>query len=405
LHIWLTAPFFVLLGALALGSVTFPKLWEKYSSVFIVFSGVACLSAMSFFQGVSPAFRALGHMMKEDYGPFILVISILYVLVHSMDISINASATPFRNMLFLALGMGASCVLGTTGASLLLFYPLMAFNAHRTYKTHTVIFFIICIGNVGGCLSTLGDPPLFVGFLKGLPFFWPTQHLFLPWLIVAVPVLFLYFLIDRYHARREGVYASEPVTVTFHGIGALLLIGMVTTSMIVLEEWTLDPEKGWIRLGVLCLFFGIALMRKKPKEWKILQEVAIVFGGLFITMMPVLTLLQRGEIFTSLFKTLTTKGSAKAFFWTTGMLSAFLDNTPTYLVFRHLANHQLPLLIAVSVGAVFMGALTYIGNAPNFFIKAMAEKENIPMPSFFGYLGWTILILFPSFLLLTWWLP
>jgi Na+/H+ antiporter NhaD/arsenite permease-like protein len=294
-----------------------------------------------------------------------------------------------------------------------------------------VVFFIILVANIGGALSPLGDPPLFVGFLHGVAFFWPAQHLWLQTLIVAVPVLGAFFALDAWFSRQEPARGNEPIAIRIHGPVNFVLIGLIIAAILGSATWkpgvtfnvygTSVALQNILRDAALILI-ALASLWLTPNEhreangfsWEPIREVAKLFAGIFATIIPVLAMLQAGRngTFAALLRVVTEPDGTPhevAFFWLTGALSAFLDNAPTYLVFFELAGGDAaklmgPLagtLAAISMGAVYMGALTYIGNAPNFMVKAIAEQRGIRMPSFFGYLFWAALILVPLFVLLT----
>jgi Na+/H+ antiporter NhaD/arsenite permease-like protein len=296
------------------------------------------------------------------------------------------------------------------------------------------MFFIILVANIGGALTPLGDPPLFVGFLHGVDFFWPLRNIWLQTLIVAVPLLALFLLVDSYLARGDAA-AREPrnhdMKITVSGGVNFILIAAIIACILVSGFWrpgvsfdifgTVLPLQNLARdvALVAIAFVSLWLTPDEHREsngfsWEPIREVAILFAGIFIAIVPVLAMLQAGKAgpFAALLQAVTLRDGVPheaAYFWLTGLLSAFLDNAPTYLVFFELAGGDAAALMgpyagtlaAISMGAVYMGALTYIGNAPNFMVRAIAEDRGIAMPSFFAYLGWAALILLPLFALLT----
>ena len=309
--------------------------------------------------------------------------------------------------------------MGTTGAAMLLIRPLIRANKWRENKTHIIVFFIFLVANIGGSLTPLGDPPLFIGFLKGIDFFWTTQHMFLPMLFVSSILMVLFYFIDNYYYNKEldNKPPKQSVNFSIQGkINFILLLGVIT-SVILSGIYTNDLGfisifDNKLKISFLLrdiLLFSLAIISYKitsidlRKEngftWFPIMEVAKLFAGIFITVIPALSILgENKEIFSSL--------SSNVYFWLTGILSAFLDNAPTYLVFftstgltPEVLMQSIEILLVISSGAVFMGAMTYIGNAPNFMVRSIAEENKIKMPGFFGYMAWSTLILVPIFLL------
>jgi Na+/H+ antiporter NhaD/arsenite permease-like protein len=325
--------------------------------------------------------------------------------------------------------------MGTTGASMLLIRPLIRANDNRKHVAHVVVFFIFTVSNIGGSLTPLGDPPLFLGFLKGVDFFWTAQHLFPETLLSLAVLLALFYAIDSYWYRREGVLPADPTPddpkLGLEGSVNLLLLFVVGGLVLMSGVW--NPGKTFdvfgtpvelqqivrdvLLIGVAMVSMAItprAVRAKNQFSWAPMQEVAKLFIGIFVTMVPVLAILRSGEAgaFAAVVRAVTGPDGQPlpwAYFWFTGSLSSFLDNAPTYLVFFNLAGGdpqalmttQAATLAAISAGAVFMGAITYIGNAPNFMVKAIAEDQGIDMPSFFGYMAWSVAVLVPLFIVLT----
>jgi Na+/H+ antiporter NhaD/arsenite permease-like protein len=352
-----------------------------------------------------------------EYLAFIALLGSLFVISGGIVVSGDIRATPAVNTLFLGIGAVLANVIGTTGASMLLIRPVLRTNSQRERIRHVPIFFIFVVSNIGGCLTPLGDPPLFLGYLRGVPFTW-TFGLFPEWLVMVAALLGIFFLVDRMQVRKEtpealrmDVERVNPIRVRgLHNVLFLLgVIGAVfvpmpwrVAAMLALAAGSFYTTKRSLRLANRFSFFPI-------------NEVAILFAGIFVTVVPALVLLEA-------------HGQALGvdqpwqFFWLTGGLSSFLDNAPTYLTFTSLALglHNLPgggqdpllhlvqheggeqLLRAISLGAVFMGAMTYIGNGPNFMVKSIVEERRLPMPSFFGFMAWSVAILVPLFLVITW---
>jgi len=345
--------------------------------------------------------------------------------------------TPLVNTAILAFGTLIASIVGTTGAAMILIRPLLRANANRLHNAHVVVFFIILVGNVGGALSPLGDPPLFVGFLRGVEFFWTTQHLWLQTAILAAIVLAMFVIVDVWFHRQDkrvtliGEPPLPPDRLRVQGnINFLLLAGVIAVILIA-SQWKPGVEydiagtrvqlQELMRDGTLIAIAVLSLVLT-PNEhrdsngftWEPIREVAKLFAAIFIAIIPVLAMLRAGEAgaFAPLIDCVASADGAPAplaYFWVTGFLSAFLDNAPTYLVFFELAGgdperlmgQMAGILAAISMGAVYMGALTYIGNAPNLMVHAIAEERGLPMPSFFAYFGWACLFLFPPLLLLS----
>jgi len=349
---------------------------------------------------------ALLHMV-EEYVSFIILLAGLYVIAGGILLRGDLVATPLTNAAFLGLGSLLASFVGTTGASMLLIRPLLQTNRERRYVVHTVIFFVFLVSNIGGMLTPLGDPPLFLGYLRGVPFAW-TFRLWLPWLLMVAALLLVYLVWDTRQYAREPLAALardrrsvEPLRVrgALNGLG---LVGVVLAVAFLSSPWR---EIAIVALAGLSLWrTPRAIRRANGFTSYPMVEVAVLFFGIFLTMIPALELLrQRGSEL----------GVREPwqFFWASGMLSSFLDNAPTYVTFLALAQglglasevvgvpHA--ILAAISVGAVAMGANTYIGNAPNFMVKAIAEEAGVKMPSFFGYMLYSATILIPLFVVVT----
>ncbi|HEY7513053.1 MAG TPA: sodium:proton antiporter [Vicinamibacteria bacterium] len=349
---------------------------------------------------------ALVHAL-EDYASFIVLLGTLFVISGGVFLEGDLAATPRVNAAFLAAGSLLASFVGTTGASMLLIRPLLQTNRERRHVTHTVVFFIFLVSNIGGCLTPLGDPPLFLGYLAGVPFAW-TLRLFVPWLFTVALVLVAYLLWDtRAYAREtradrlEDRLAVRPLRLAGRE-NLLLLAGVVLAAAFLQAPWR---ELAMIALAVVSLVRTPRDLREANKfSFHPILEVAAVFAGIFLTMLPALDLLRvrGGEL-----------GVREPwhFFWAAGALSSFLDNAPTYLTFLALAQglglgadvvgvpHS--ILTAISLGAVFMGANTYIGNGPNFMVRSIAEARGVKMPSFGGYMLYSGGILLPVFVVVT----
>jgi Na+/H+ antiporter NhaD/arsenite permease-like protein len=425
-------PFVGILASIAAGPLLFPRLWHRHYGKFAFGWALATLIPLSLAFGAAAGWRALVHAALADYLSFIVLLFALYVIAGGILVRANIPHTTAANAALLAFGAGLASVVGTTGAAMILIRPLLRANAARQHKTHTVVFFIILVANVGGALSPLGDPPLFVGFLRGIDFFWPLTHLWPQTLIVVTLSLLAFVCVDLWLGRSEPASApSQPLRMRIDGAVNLVLIALVIAGILASAVWkpgvtfhifgTAVALENLARDGVL-LLLALASLWLTPDEhraangftWEPIREVAILFAGIFVAIIPVLAMLQAGRdgIFAPLLQVVT-QGDGQphevAYFWLTGSLSAFLDNAPTYLVFFELAGGDPQALMGplagtlagISMGAVYMGALSYIGNAPNFMVYAIATENGVKMPSFFAYLLIAAAILLPIFVLLT----
>jgi Na+/H+ antiporter NhaD/arsenite permease-like protein len=420
-----------LLLTIATGPPLFPKIWHDHYGKITFGWAVLTLAPLALVSGAAAALAALVHALLAEYLSFIVLLFALYTVAGGLLITGNLGGRPWSNALVLAFGAAIAGVVGTTGAAMILVRPLIRANAARAHNVHVVVFFIVLVANIGGALSPLGDPPLFVGFLRGVDFFWPAAHLWLQTLIIGALVLAIFIAFDVWHARREpsAPLRAEPVRVL--GLVNLPLIAAIIAAILFSAAWrpsvTLTIYGTPLELQNLvrdAALIAIALVSLwlTPDEhraandftWEPIREVAILFAGIFVAIIPVMAMLQAGRdgAFAFLLHAVTAHDGSPheaAYFWLTGGLSAFLDNAPTFLVFFELAGgdaHELmgPLagtLAAISMGAVYMGALTYIGNAPNLMVYAIAQERGIKMPSFFAYTLWVAALLVPLFLLLT----
>jgi Na+/H+ antiporter NhaD/arsenite permease-like protein len=396
-------PFTAMLLAIAVGPLWVPHWWESNWNKGIVAAALG-LPVLAAYGVRHPA--VLVHT-AADYVSFIVLLAGLFVVCGGILLRGDLVATPATNTGFLALGGLLASLVGTTGASMLLVRPLLQTNSERTRVKHTVIFFIFVVSNIGGMLTPLGDPPLFLGYLAGVPFTW-TLRLWPHWGFMIVLLLATFFVWDSVQFAREPLAALrrdrarvQPLRV-HGGVNALGLLGIVLAVAFLDAPWR---ELLIVGLAVLSLRLTPRRIRRDNGfSAGPMVEVAVLFAGIFLTMIPALDLLRlRGD-------ELGVRASWH-FFWATGVLSSFLDNAPTYLTFLALGQGlQLSgeivgvpaeILAAISVGAVAMGANTYIGNAPNFMVKAIAEEAGVRMPSFFGYMAYSGVILLPIFVLVT----
>ena len=403
LPLYTVLPFLAMLLAIALFPLWLPHWWESNRSKLAV---AAVLGAPVLVLYLARQPGALVHM-AADYVSFITLLAGLYVIAGGVLLTGDLEATPLVNTAFLATGSLLASLVGTTGASMLLIRPLLQTNRERARVTHTVVFFIFLVSNIGGMLTPLGDPPLFLGYLQGVPFAW-TLRLWGPWLTMTATLLVLYYAWDcRQHARETKAALTRDHTkitpLRIRGaLNALWLVGVVAAVAFLHAP---------VREVAILALAGISLWQtpktiRRANEFTSapMVEVAVLFLGIFLTMIPALELLhvRGGELGVR---------EPWQFFWATGALSSFLDNAPTYLAFLALAQSLgLPadvagvphvILAAISVGAVAMGANTYIGNAPNFMVKAIAEAAGVRMPSFFGYMAYSGAVLLPLFAVVT----
>ena len=425
-------PFVGLLLSIASGPLLFPKFWHAHYGKIAAAWALATLVPLAAVFGASTALAAFVHAALAEYMSFIVLLFALYVVAGGILITGTLRGTPWVNAGILLFGTAIASIVGTTGAAMILIRPLIRANAARANNAHVVIFFIILVANIGGALSPLGDPPLFVGFLRGVDFFWTTAHLAYPTMLVTALVLAIFVALDVWFARSEpqaAPAAAEPLRL--RGLINLPLIALIIGAILLSATWKPGIEfvvygthvalQNLLRDGAL-IVIALASLWLTPEEhraandftWEPIAEVAKLFAGIFVCIIPVLAALAAGHAgsLAWLLKAVTAHDGTPhdvAYFWLTGLLSAFLDNAPTYLVFFQLAGGDAaalmsklaPTLAAISMGAVYMGALTYIGNAPNFMVAAIANERHVKMPSFFGYMLWSFAVLLPALGLLT----
>jgi Na+/H+ antiporter NhaD/arsenite permease-like protein len=425
-------PFAGILGAIAILPLipATHHWWESNRNRLIVALCFAATTLLYYlvFQGAGAAVHALEHAVVDEYIPFIVLLFSLYVITGGVNVQGDVPAHPITNTAILGIGALAASFVGTTGASMLLIRPLLQTNSERKHVTHTVVFFIFLVSNIGGCLLPIGDPPLFLGYLRGVPFLW-TFVLWKQWAVCSLVLLTMYFIWDSIVYKREprpNIVRDETVRKPMRLSGA---INFVWLAGVVLAVWQLSPGRvlpginltvfPFLRELVMLGLVGMSLyttpqgVREENRfNYTAIIEVAALFIGIFITMqVPIEVLHVKGDQLG-----VTTPGQ---FFWITGLLSSVLDNAPTYVVFFETANtmthepgpgiFQLvtgdfireDMLVGISLGSVFMGANTYIGNGPNFMVKSIAEQAGVAMPSFFGYIiRYAVPVLLPLFILI-----
>jgi len=430
--IWVV-PFACMLLSIAVMPLALPHFWHHHYGKVSAFWGLAFLVPFALAHGFDLALYTVAHTMLLEYISFIILLFSLFTIAGGVCLRGSLVGRPMVNTVILLLGTLLASWMGTTGAAMLFIRPLMRAIAHRKYKVHTIVFFIFLVANIGGSLTPLGDPPLFLGFLKGVSFFWTTVHLFLPFAVNSAVLLALYFVIDTVLFNKEGKPespdAGQDGKLRLEGSHNLLLLLGVVGGVLMSGMW--KPEGGItiyhvhmelqnIARDILLLVLAaislkttsLDIRRRNEFNWEPILEVAKLFGGIFISMIPAIAILRAGMdgALSGLIALVSTDGvpNNAMYFWLTGALSSFLDNAPTYLVFFNTAGgdaaalmNQVPTLMAISAGAVFMGANTYIGNAPNFMVRSIAESGGIKMPSFFGYMAWSVGILIPCFVLTT----
>ncbi len=429
-------PFVGILLSIAVWPLVGPHFWHHH------FGKIAAAWSLAFllpFAGVFGAHAALAgfmHALLAEYVPFILLLTALFTVSGGIYIRGNLHGTPQLNTAILLIGGVLASFMGTTGASMLLIRPLIRANDNRPGCAHVVVFFIFLVSNIGGSLTPLGDPPLFLGFLKGVTFFWTVDHVYKETLFMTAALLALFYAIDTHLYRKHGVTRPDPTPDTpsfgFDGAVNFALLAVVVALVLMSGIWkspvhfdvmgTAVGLPGLVRdVGLIGVTLAsLALTPRQVHEdnqfgWGPMQEVGKLFAGIFLTIIPVIAMLQAGVDgpFGAIVRAVTNADGTPnpaAYFWATGLLSSFLDNAPTYLVFfntaggdaAHLMGPMATTLAAISAGAVFMGANSYIGNAPNLMVKAIAEDRGVKMPSFFGYMAWSGGILIPLFLLVTW---
>ena len=429
-------PFAGVLLSIALMPLIAPIFWHHHFGQVVAAWSLAFLLPFAVVFGPAMAGASLAHALLEEYIPFVILLTALFTVAGGIYIRGNLHGSPGLNTAILAIGAVLASFMGTTGASMLLIRPLIRANDNRKHMAHIVVFFIFIVSNAGGSLTPLGDPPLFLGFLKGVDFFWTVSHIFQETIFLVGVLLALFYVLDSWYLRRrEEILPVDPTPDTkgigFDGKVNFALLGVVVFLVLLSGFWkspvsfdvagTAVGLPGLVRdvglVGVTLLSLWLT-----PKQvhadnqfgWAPMQEVAKLFAGIFLTIVPVIAMLKAGTDgpFGAIVSAVTRSDGSPdpaMYFWATGILSSFLDNAPTYLVFFNTAGGDAatlmttlaPTLAAISAGAVFMGANTYIGNAPNLMVKAIAEDRGVKMPSFFGYMLWSFGILMPLFFVIT----
>ncbi len=431
-------PFAGILLSIALAPVTAPSFWHHHFGKATAFWSLAFIVPFAIHHGVAVALHEVVHTLLLEYLPFIILLFALFTVSGGIHIRGSLHATPALNTGLLALGTILASIMGTTGAAMLLIRPLLRANDHRKHKAHVVVFFIFLVANIGGALTPLGDPPLFLGFLKGIDFFWTTKAMFLPTLTASSILLVAFYATDRWLARHESATAfarrdpTPDAPIRIDGKVNIAILLAILASVLWSGLWKpgltmeiagtpLELQNVLRDIALVALAWGswkltpTAVRRANDFSWEPIVEVAKLFAGIFLTIIPAIAMLHAGNEGTLAPLVAFVTGADGQpidvrYFLLTGALSSFLDNAPTYLVFFNLAGGNPvdlmgPLattLAAISAGAVFMGANTYIGNAPNFMVKSIAESRGVAMPGFVAYFGWAMLVLTPVYLLTAW---
>ncbi len=429
-------PFAGLLLSIALLPLVVPSYWHHHFGKITAVWSLVFLLPFAALYGPGLAASSLLHALLAEYIPFIVLLTALFTVAGGIHIRGNLHGRPALNTAILATGAVLASFMGTTGASMLLIRPLVRANDNRAYQAHVVVFFIFIVSNAGGALTPLGDPPLFLGFLKGVDFFWTAQHIFPETLFLIGSLLAIFYALDTwlYHHREELLPADptpDKPRIGFDGAVNFWLLAAVAALVLLSGLWKpgvvfniagtdmglpgLVRDAGLVLITLLSLKITATQVHADNQfSWGPMLEVGKLFAGIFLTIIPVIAMLKVGVAgpFGAVVSAVTQPDGSPnpaMYFWATGLLSAFLDNAPTYLVFFNTAGGDpkalmttfAPTLAAISAGAVFMGALTYIGNAPNLMVKAIAEDRGVKMPSFFGYMLWSVGILIPLFILMT----
>jgi Na+/H+ antiporter NhaD/arsenite permease-like protein len=428
-------PFAGLLLSIALFPLLAPGFWHHHFGKVTAAWSLAFLLPFAMQFGTGAAASGFIHAALAEYVPFIILLTTLFVVAGGIFIRGNLHGSPNLNVGILAIGAVLASFMGTTGASMLMIRPLIRANDNRRSVAHVVVFFIFIVSNAGGSLTPLGDPPLFLGFLKGVEFFWTAKHIFPQTLFLVGALLVIFYALDSYLYKKEGAVRVDPTPDTpsfgFEGKANFGLLGVVVLLVLMSGLWksgvafvVAGAEVTWAALARDLGLIAVAVVSWKitPNDvhsqnqfsWGPMAEVAKLFAGIFLTIIPVIAMLRAGVNgpFGAVVSSVTGADGQPLpamYFWASGVLSSFLDNAPTYLVFfntaggdpQTLMTTHAATLAAISAGSVFMGANSYIGNAPNLMVKAIAEDRGIRMPGFFGYMVWSVGILVPLFVVMT----
>ena len=432
LSIFWVFPFAGILLSIAIFPLVAPDFWHHNFGKISAFWAILLIVPFLLKVGFTITLYELLHVGLLEYVPFIILLLALFTISGGVQLKGALVGTPIVNTGIIFIGTALASWMGTTGAAMLLIRPLIRANKERKSKVHVIVFFIFLVANIGGSLTPLGDPPLFLGFLKGVNFFWTTSAMMVPMLFMVFSLLIIFFIFDSYLYKKENIKKVETdIKISIEGSFNLLLLLGVIGSVLLSGFWRphIEFELFYVHVELQNVIRDILLLTLTFASWKLtsskireaneytwfpIVEVAKLFAGIFVTIIPAIAILKAGTsgalgvVINSVSNQ--TGPINYMYFWATGILSSFLDNAPTYLVFFntaggdpiHLMGELSQTLLAISAGAVFMGANTYIGNAPNFMVKSISESSGIEMPSFFGYLfKWSLPILFPLFIIVT----
>lgn len=437
--LWLCIPFAGILLSIAVFPLVRAEWWEEHQPIVVAFWSLLFLIPFAVMYGPHMAIESVLECIVNDYLTFIVLLFGLFCVAGNITLEGDLAGSPRINVALLLFGTLLSSWVGTTGASMLMVRPVIKMNAWRKRKRHIMVFFIFLISNIGGCLTPIGDPPLLMGFARGVPFFWSLR--LLPMMLFnAAILLFAFYHLDMRAYRKDIAEGRKPdiskpgTEIRINGLHNLIFLVMIVAAVIlsgtlpnmpvfqnaegevlgihIFGEVVLSiPALIEIVIILVAAFLSfkttnVSVRKANHFTWGAIKEVAVLFIGIFITMQPALMILKQYGPSLGV-------DTPFEFFWATGALSSFLDNTPTYLVFlttagtlglaegvaTTLGTVPAQMLTAISCGAVFMGANTYIGNAPNFMVKAISDENGVHMPSFFGYIGWSLMFLIPVFLL------
>ena len=436
LAIFWVLPFVGILLSIAIFPLVAEHFWHHNFGKISLFWALLLILPFTFAQGLQITIYELLHVGLLEYVPFIILLLALFTISGGVQLKGSLVGTPILNTIIIFIGTVLASWMGTTGAAMLLIRPIIRANQNRKNKVHIIVFFIFLVANIGGSLTPLGDPPLFLGFLKGVDFFWTTTAMFFPMLFMVVALLIIFYGVDTYFYRSEPPLennSNENEKLGLEGSFNLMLLAGVVGGVLLSGFWKphihvnvyhVHVELQNIVRDILLLTLTYVSWTLTPKTireaneytWFPIVEVGKLFAGIFVTIIPAIAILKAGTngALSSVVSSVSNESGEPInymYFWLTGILSSFLDNAPTYLVFFNTAGGDPSILmgdmyntlLAISAGAVFMGANSYIGNAPNFMVKSIAESSNIDMPSFFGYIiKWSLPILVPLFILVTW---
>jgi len=434
--VWIV-PFAGILLSIAIFPLAAPRFWHHHFGKVSLFWALAFVIPFAILHEPATAGTELVHTALLEYIPFIILLFALFTVAGGILVTGNLHGSPLVNTAILGIGTVIASWIGTTGASMVLIRPLLRANDDRRYNVHVVVFFIFLVSNIGGSLTPLGDPPLFLGFLKGVDFFWTTTNLFRETVLVAGILLVVFYILDRWFYSLEedlphrkdptpdseaiGLRGTQNIPLIFCIIGAILMSAYWDPGVRFNVFGTTVELQSIVRDLILLAVAGTSIWitpkyihERNGFDWGPIAEVAKLFAGIFVTIIPAIAILRAGPEgalapLVALVTDETGQPNNVWYFWLTGGLSSFLDNAPTYLVFFNLAGGDAQTLMgpmgttlaAISLGAVFMGANSYIGNAPNFMVLSIAKHRGVKMPSFFGYMAWAAIFLLPCFGLVT----